>query len=187
MADEFKTMKLIKKLYEADDQIAYQGVFMCTRCHGVLIDEDRGSFADSPADDDSQIINWDCPLCDASAPLSRRYRMALCTVGWSCHGYQGRTKTAPLGFPSFDEAVIDVIPGCYVFISLHFAYKGTNVDASNCDISLFYQSKDKAFEDMLNGRPDQLAQATHADRQALARDVVDRVRHDLKLNYAKEA
>lgn len=186
MADEFKTMKLIKKLYEADDQIAYQGVFMCTRCHGVLIDRSGDSFTDSPANDDSQIVNWSCPLCDASAPLSRRYQMALCTVGWSCRGTRGRAKTAPLGFPSFNEGIIDVIPGCDVYISLLFDYKGNIVDASNSDISLFYQSKDKAFEDMLDGRPDQLIQKTHVDRQALARVVVQRCLNDMNLEQSRE-
>ena len=182
MADEFKTMKLFAKVDQ--DTHYFQGVYQCKVCHGVLIDRGLNSLVDPPADDDGQIINWTCPMCDASAPLSRRYRMALCTVGWQCPSGYIQTETAPFGFPSFKNA-------CSGYrreiIMLHFDYKGTAIVASDNDISLFYQSKDKAFEDMLDGRPDQLIQKTHVDKQALARDVVDRVRHDLKLNYAKEA
>ena len=186
MAGKYQTMKLIKKLDDEDDEAVYQGVFMCTRCHGVLIDEETDSFADPPADDDSQIINWPCPLCDASAPLSRRYRMALCTVAWRCPGNYVTTKTALLGFPSFDDAYIGVVPSCDVFISLIFDYKGTRVVASNRGISLFRQSQADCFGDMLDGHPDQLIQKTHVDRQALARDVVQRCLNDLKVDQSRE-
>lgn len=186
MTDNFKTMKLVKKLAEFNDKTAYQGVFLCSRCHGVLINKGISSFADPSADEDSQIVNWPCPLCDAAAPLSRRYRMALCTVGWRCAGERDVTKTSLIGFPSFETVFIDVFTFS-VYISLQFDYKGTGIDATTNDILPLYQSQGELFNDLLDGRPDQLTLMTHVDRQALARDVVDRVRHDLRLDYAKEA
>ena len=186
MADNFKTLQLVKKLAEFDDKTVYKGVFMCSRCHGVLIDKGISSFADPSADDDSQIINWPCPLCDATAPLSRRYWMALCTVGWRCTDNYDITKTAPLGFPSFETAYIDVRTAGTAYISLDFVYKGTGIDATNFDISLLYQRQNELFEDMLDGRPDQLTLETHVDRRTLAKEVVQRCLNDLNLEQSPE-
>ena len=181
MAGKYQTMKLVAKINQ--DERYYQGVYRCKVCHGVLIDRGLNSLVDSPANDDSQIVNWACPLCDTSAPLSRRYRMALCTVGWRCPGGNIVTDTAPIGFPSFEKAYSGYQREN---IKLFFCCKGTAILASDTKISLLQQRREELFEDVLDGRPDQLLQKTHMDRQALARDVVQRCLNDMRLEQSRE-
>ena len=181
MAGKYQTMKLIA----VNDQNAhhFQGVYQCKVCHGVLIDRGLGSLIKPLADDDSQIINWNCPLCDTFAPLSRRYRMALCTVGWRCLVSGITTDTAPLGFPSFDNVYVGYRPE---FIILAFDYKGTKISASSDSISTVLHEQADFFDAMLDGHPDQLLLETHVDRRSLARVVVHRCLNDLEPGQSRE-
>ena len=181
MAGKYQTMELVAKI--SQDERYFQGVYQCKVCHGVLIDRGLDSLVGPPANDDSQIANWACPLCDASVPLSRRYRMALCTVGWRCRVSGISTVTAPLGFPSFDNVYIGYRRD---YITLVFNYKGTSISASADSISTLRQDQTDLFDAMLDDRPDLPTLINHEDMRSLARVVVQRCLNDMNLEQARE-
>ena len=171
MADKYKTMKLAETLYvdggeEHDPMRAYE----CEVCHGVSFD--RG-----PAP--GEMI---CSLCDQKAPLLESYRMALSTLGYPCLECRGeRIIAAELGFGSFDFACIDDVDLSYV--SVQFEYERANIQADPDGFSVMVRGKEeeRLFADGLDAGGDRFSP------RLLALEVVNRVRHDLELEYGKAA
>ena len=153
--------------------------YVCGTCHGVyppmLFDRDCASGPDGAASDVR------CSLCDEQAPLSERYWTALSTLAWRCRERGCSTmKGCELGFPSFDMVVAN-------FRDLHeifamFSYKGAEIKAMTTNIEWQVPFPDwVSFARIIDSEGDRLSV------RLLALEVVNRVRHDLELKYAKEA
>lgn len=179
MDDSYKTMKRVG-IRESGN--GYRGVYECRVCHGKVYDKDPVSPSDRESID-SRVSEMTCKLCDESAPLSERYWMALATLACASMKDRGEyLKGADIGFPAFDLVYIDGVDD--TFFSVEFTLYGLRMEAlpNQIGLNLSYpgqeqRSLDSALDDRheLDG-PKRLAQ-----------EVVDRVRHDLKLKYAKEA
>ena len=142
--------------------------YVCGTCHGVcppmLFDLDCASGPDGAASDVR------CRLCDEQAPLFERYWTALSTLAWRCRERGCSTmKGCELGFPSFDMVIANVQDLHEIFAL--FSYKGTEIKAMTTNIE---------WEVLSPGEGDRLSV------RLLALEVVNRVRHDLELGYAKE-
>lgn len=182
MTDNFKTMKLIKKLDVSRHD--FQGAYQCKVCHGVRFDR---SIMDSYDDENfymNVIPKMTCPLCDGQAPLSQRYWMALCTLAWACMRERGKhLKGADVGFPSFDRIYIDSVDNTYFYAQ--FKLRGVQAEAwpghVGVDPRFPIEEQLRHFDSVLDDRHEQ------DSVKRLALEVVDRVRHDLKHNNAKEA
>ena len=181
MDDSYKTMKLLHVSEEGF--YSYKGMFQCEVCHGVVYDKDDVS----PFDDgsvDSRVSEMTCKLCDENAPLSERYWMGLTTLSYAASPRRKSKGVYPeqVGFPSFRwiHSAKDYEDG----MMADFEYGGVFVLARSDQIkmeSAFFDLRKRWLPDILDGKKDEYS------RKALALELVDRVRHDLKLKYAKEA
>ena len=157
--------------------------YMCGTCHGVYFARPSDSYyGETPEEAASEVT---CSLCDESAPLSKRYWMGLTTLAWAYlenGGSAWEQKASDFGFPSFDEVFIDYpyIDGGSKFC---FTYEGADVTARTSTIEWFPPSLPfwGSFANVLDGGGDRFAP------RVLALELVNRVRHDLELKYAKEA
>lgn len=181
MADNYKTMRLVRT--DHPDVVCYWGLFQCQVCHGKVYDRDPVS----PSDRESisrRVSEMTCSLCDENAPLSKRYWMGLTTLAWAYlenGGSAWEQKASDFGFPSFDEVFIDYpyIDGGSKFL---FTYEGAKVTAETTTIGWFPPVPFwDSFANVLDGGGDRFAP------RVLALELVNRVRHDLELKYAKEA
>lgn len=179
MADDYKTMKRvgIRKSDGGD-----RGVYECRVCHGRLLDRYRVYSLSSERITPDAVAEMTCSLCDESAPLSERYWMALSTLVNSCLTGRGKcVDCADYGFPSFEKVFISLCYEDYVSVSFRVG-DGTHLEAGPHEIAFsLAENWPQLFDSILNGQIEPL------NARRLAQEVVDRVRHDLKLKYAKEA
>lgn len=179
MADNYKTMRLVRT--DHPDVVCYWGLFQCQVCHGKVYDRDPVS----PSDRESisrRVAEMTCSLCDESAPLSERYWMALTTLVNSCLTVRGkRVDCADYGFPSFEKFYSSFCYEDYVSVSFRVG-DGPHVEAGPHEF-VFSLSENwpQLFDSILNGQIEPL------NPRRMAQEVVDRVRHDLKLEYGGNA
>lgn len=180
MTDGCKTMKLtgIREYGHG-----WQRVYECQVCHGVLLDGESVNSLSPECFKPVAVAEMTCSLCDESAPLSERYWMALTTLVNSCLTVRGkRVDCADYGFPSFEKFYSSFCYEDYVSVSFRVG-DGTHVEAGPHEI-VFSLSENwpQLFDSILNGQIEPL------NPRRMAQEVVDRVRHDLKLKYeSKEA
>lgn len=156
--------------------------YKCGTCHGVYFARRFvPSYGASPEANASEVA---CSLCDETAPLSKRYWMALTTLAWAYlenGGCATKTKASDFGFPSFDEMFVDRL--CFEGGSFfRFTYEGADITAEVATISWFPPTP---FWDTFAGIIDD--KGARFSPRLLASELVNRVRHDLSINYAKEA
>ena len=182
MNDEYRTMKLLKAKPSGIDW--HKGLFQCQVCHGVVYDLD----AEHHSDDESirrRVAGMTCSLCDESAPLSKRYWMALATLACSVRrGYRGQGWSGSrFGFPSF-RWICTCKYDAYE-IAAEFDYGNALVTAGLEGITterIGRLGPEDVFLDYLDGKTPRL------DSRRMALELVNRVRHDLELKYeSKEA
>lgn len=166
-----------------DRREVFTEAYKCRICHGVYFARRPDpSYGTSPEETASEVA---CSLCDdATAPLSKRYWMALTTLAWAYLEHGGcatKTKAADFGFPSVDSVFIDRLcfEGGSEFL---FTYKGAAITAEVATISWFPPTP---FCDSFAGIID--SEVPCFSPKTLASELVDRVRHDLRLDFAKEA
>lgn len=160
----------------------FTSAYVCETCHGVYFarwsNPNYGTSAEAAT---SEVA---CSLCDETAPLSRRYWMALTTLAWAYlenGGCATKTKASDFGFPSVDEVFVDRL--CFEGgSSFRFTYKGAAITAEVATISWFPPTPFcDSFADIIDDK------GARFSPRALALELVNRVRHDLTLKYAKEA
>lgn len=179
MTDSYKTMKLAG-IRESGN--GYRGVYECRVCHGVLLDRDSANSLSAERFKPSSVADMTCSLCDERAPLSEQYWMGLTTLVDACLTVRGkRVDCADYGFPSFEKFYSAFCYEDYVSVSFRVG-DGTLVEAGPAEIT-FAVSADwsQLFDSVLNGQIEPL------NPRLLAQEVVDRVRHDLKLKYGENA
>ena len=166
-----------------DRREVFTEAYKCRICQGVYFARRSDpSYGTSPEETASEVA---CSLCDdATAPLSKRYWMALTTLAWAYlenGGCATKTKASDFGFPSFNEVFIDRL--CFEGGStFRFTYKGADITAEVATISWFPPTPFwSSFVDIID------SEVPCFSTKTLASELVNRVRHDLKLNYAKEA
>lgn len=166
----------------SDRREVFTEAYKCGICHGVYFARRPDlSYGDNLEETVSEVA---CSLCDETAPLSKRYWMALTTLAWAYlenGGCATKTKASDFGFPSFDEVFIDRL--CFEGGSFfRFTYKGADITAEVATISWFPPTPFwGSFADIIDSEVPCFSPKT------LASELVNRVRHDLKLNFAKEA
>lgn len=180
MADSYKTMKRTGVIPENEgEEYGPLRPYECEVCHGVSLDrcQDPGELT--------------CILCNENAPLPERFRMALGTLGQLCMQRGLRVDLNPItySFGSFNVTVRD--PDYIVTLGLdlvewvwvNFDYEGETVLAHKDGfmVNTGDGAEDRLFADGLDAGGDRFTP------RILAQEVVDRVRHDLELKYAKEA
>ena len=182
MADNYKTMRLVRT--DHPDVVCYWGLFQCQVCHGKVYDRDPVS----PSDRESisrRVSEMTCSLCDESAPLSEQYWMGLntlCRSVWPPRYWNQEADASIFGFPSFRR--IYRRDGDMDGMTASFDDDDLLVTAGADGISVKAPGKHSVryeFSDRLDAAYPPLFS------RRLAREFVDRVRHDLKLKYAKEA
>lgn len=165
-----------------DRREVFTEAYKCGICHGVYFARRSDpAYGASPEETASEVA---CSLCDETAPLSKRYWMALTTLAWAYlenGGCATKTKASDFGFPSVDEVFVDRL--CFEGGStFRFTYKGAAITAEVATISWFPPTPFwDAFAGIIDGKGDRFSP------RALALELVNRVRHDLRLDYAKEA
>lgn len=171
MADNYTTMKRTGVIPENEgEEYGPLRPYECEVCHGVSLDrcQDPGELT--------------CSLCDESAPLRDRYCMAMHTLGWLClkHG-KDLGHTILLRFGSLEVCV--VVIGDTDFVEAKFKYKDATVCACSGGFNVKVGGKEEVlrFADSLDTGGDKFTP------RILAQEVVDRVRHDLKLKYGENA
>ena len=122
-----------------------------------------------------------CMLCDESAPLIERYRMAVNTLGWLSY-----ECPPPIGYvffrsPSFNSVIYDDEDGVSTWIRFDYEQATVVATLGGFTITVGGEEKERWFGSDLDAGGDKLTP------RILAQEVVNRVRHDLKLKYAKEA
>ena len=175
MDDSYKTMKRVG-IRESGN--GYRGVYECRVCHGVLLDRDSANSLSAERFKPSAFAEMTCRLCDESAPLPERYRMALTTVQSAC-GDVGETPVdcADYGFPSFEKFYSSGVHHALSFVSFRTG-GGPLVEAYPHEIIFsLAENWSQLFDSILNGQIEPL------NPRRMAQEVVDRVRHDLKLKY----
>ena len=181
MADNYKTMIPLDSLNRGPGR--WQRVYECEVCHGVLFGEGIERERDIGSADSDAAARLSCRLCDESAPLPERYRMALTTVQSAC-GDVGETPVdcADYGFPSFEKFYSSGVHHALSSVSFRTG-GGPLVEAYPHEIIFsLAENWSQLFDSILNGQIEPL------NPRRLAQEVVDRVRHDLKLKYeSKEA
>ena len=181
MADSYKTMIPIDSIYKYHS--GYQRVYECRVCHGLLFGEGVERERDIGSADYEAAARLSCSLCDEKAPLPERYRMALTTVQSAC-GDVGETPVdcADYGFPSFEKFYSSDFHHALSSVSFRTG-GGPLVEAYPHEIIFsLAENWSQLFDSILNGQIEPL------NPRRLAQEVVDRVRHDLKLKYeSKEA
>ena len=169
MADSYKTMKRAET-HSADwgDDFSLP-VYECEVCHGVTVEPD------------SDIEELTCSLCDENAPLMERYRMGWNTLEWFVMEYRG--EDIPASEFSFDSINFWRINGFSTLVDVMFEYEQASIEFDLTGFSVSFDGKKeiREFNDGLDAGGDQFTP------RILAQEVVNRVRHDLKLKYAKEA
>ena len=173
MVKDYKTMKWVETLSEDDDDADRLQVSECEVCHGFSLDwcEDPGELT--------------CVLCDEGASLEEKYRMALNTLGcsvWPPRYWNQEADASIFGFPSFRR--IYRRDGDMDGMTASFDDDDLLVTAGADGISIKAPGKHSIryeFSDRLD------VAYPHLFSRRLAQEVVNRVRHDLELKYAKEA
>lgn len=166
----------------SDRREVFTEAYKCGICHGAYFARRSDpAYGVSPEEASSEVT---CSLCDETAPLSKRYWMALTTLAWAYlenGGCATKTKASDFGFPSFDSVFIDRL--CFEGGSeFRFTYKGAAITAEVATISWFPPTPFwDAFAGIIDDKGDRFSPRT------LALELVNRVRHDLRLDYAKEA
>ena len=170
MADNYKTMIPLDSLNRGPGR--WQRVYECEVCHGVLFGEgvERTSKIRCSEYDDPARLS--CSLCDESAPLSRRYRMALNTLAgneWALY----RDPVDPADFASFDTVSLN--PEDDTTVVAEFEYRDMYIKAGPHDISVLNDGPDRQlhFDFGLDAEEDPYGP------KHLALEVVNRVRRDL--------
>lgn len=154
--------------------------YMCGTCHGVYFARPSDPYyGETPEESASEVT---CSLCDENAPLSKRYWTGLTTLAWAYlenGGSAWEQKASDFGFPSFDEVFID--RSCFDGGSrFRFTYEGADVTAETTTIGWFPPVPFwDSFANVLDGGGDRFAP------RVLALELVNRVRHDLKLKYGE--
>lgn len=167
------TMRLVGRLAHSGHD--FKGAYRCDACGAVSIDPGLDSYDDG---DFRRIAvpAMECPLCGGRAPLSGRYRTALCTLAWACRGSLGRhNKGADLGFPSFGSVFV-TDPDLH-FVSVDFMHKGVLITAEYHTIGLSLiglGDQQHALDLDLDGGRELYGPRT------LARRAADLVRRDLR-------
>lgn len=179
MTDGCKTMKLTG-IRESGN--GYRGVYECQVCHGVLLDRDNANSRSAERFKPRAVAEMTCSLCDRHAPLSEQYWMGLTTVQAICMDVRGdHVACADYGFPSFEKFFSSLFHENDMYVSFRVA-GGPLISAHPRKIDFTWtENWTPRFDSILNGQIEPL------NPRRLAREVVDRVRHDLKLKYAKEA
>ena len=179
MADDYKTMRRVG-IRESGN--GYRGVYECQVCHGVLLDRDHANSLSAERFKPDAVAELTCSLCDESAPLSERYWMALTTLVNSCLTVRGkRVDCADYGFPSFEKFYSSFCYEDYVSVSFRTG-GGTHVEAGPHEIDFsLSENWSQLFDSILNGQIEPL------NPRRLAQELVNRVRHDLKLKYGENA
>lgn len=167
------TMRLVGRLAQSGRD--FKGAYRCDACGAVSIDPGLDSYDDEDFRRKA-VPAMACPLCGGRAPLSGRYRTALCTLAWACRGrLGGHNKGADIGFPSF-ESVFVTDPDLH-FISVDFMHKGVLVTAEYHTIGLSLiglEGQERALDLDLDGGRELYGPRT------LARRAVGLVRRDLR-------
>lgn len=153
--------------------------YRCGACHGVyftrVLDPDWDVIPEEPA------FEVTCSLCNERAPLSDRYWMALATLAWAYLENGGCCRKGPeLGFPSFDEVRVDGHD--FNESTVDFTHMGAYVTAMTTDIEWHAPAPLwVSFSGILDNAGGRFAP------DVLALEVVNRVRHDLELEYWENA
>lgn len=169
MTDGYKTVKWVETLSTDSDEDDRLTAYECEVCHGVSLDrcQDPGELT--------------CVLCDEAAPLEEKYRMALNTLGWL-----STVHAPPIGYvyfrsPSFKRVVYDAEDGEETWVLFEYEHAIVQADLGGFDIMVGGEERRRWLGRGLD------ADGGRFSPRMLALEVVDRVRHDLKLKYAKEA
>lgn len=182
MTDGYKTMKLTGI---RESGYGYRGVYECQVCHGVLLDRDHANSLSAERFKPDAVAEMTCSLCDESAPLSEQYWMGLntlCCSVWPPRYWNQEADASIFGFSSFRR--IYRRDGDMDGMTASFDDDDLLVTAGADGISIKAPGKHSIryeFSDRLD------AAYPHLFSRRLAQEVVNRVRHDLKLKYAKEA
>ena len=169
MAADYKTMKWVETLSEDDDDADRIQVSECEVCHGFSLDwcEDPGELT--------------CVLCDEGAPLEEKYRMALNTLGWL-----STVHAPPIGYvyfrsPSFKRVVYDAEDGESTWVLFEYEHAIVQADLGGFDIMVGGEKRRRWLGRGLD------ADGGRFSPRILALEVVNRVRHDLELEYGENA
>ena len=169
MVKDYKTMKWVETLSTDSDEDDRLTAYECKVCHGVSLVRcaDEGKLR--------------CLLCDESAPLIERYWMAVNTMGWLSY-----ECAPPLGYgffrsPSFKSVIYDDEDGVSTWALFEYEQATVVATLGGFTITVGGEEKQRWFGSDLDAGGDKFTP------RILAQEVVDRVRHDLILKYAKEA
>lgn len=189
MADDYKTMIPIDSIYKYHS--GYQRVYECRVCHGLLFGEGIERERDIGSADYDAAARLSCSLCNEKAPLPERFRMALGTLGQLCmqrvvHWGQNAITYSFCSFnvtvrdPDFiDTLGLDLVD----LVEVRFDYEGETVLAHKDGfmVDTGEDEEDRLFDDGLDAGDDEFTP------RILALELVNRVRHDLKLKYGENA
>lgn len=169
MTDGYKTMKWVETLSTDSDEDDRLTAYECKVCHGVSLVRcaDAGKLR--------------CMLCDESAPLIERYWMAVNTMGWLSY-----ECPPPIGYvffrsPSFKRVVYDAEDGEETWVLFEYEHAIVQADLGGFDIMVGGEERRRWLGRGLD------ADGGRFSPRILAQEVVDRVRHDLKLEYGGNA
>lgn len=179
MTDSYKTMKF-SSIRESG--YGWQRKYECQVCHGVLLDRESANSLSPECFKPVAVADMTCSLCDETAPLTDQYWMGLTTVQDACWDARGvPVDCADYGFPSFERTRRSLYQENDMYVS--FRVDGGPLISARPDEIGFAWTENwfQIFDSILNGQIEPL------NPRRLALEVVNRVRHDLKLEYAKEA
>ena len=169
MVKGYKTMKWVETLSTDSDEDDRLTAYECKVCHGVLLVRcaDAGKLT--------------CMLCDESAPLPERYRMAVNTMGWLSYECPPPPGYVYFRSASFKSVIYDDEDGQSTWAVFDYEQATVVATLGGFTITVGGEEKQRWFGDDLDAGGDKFTP------RILAQEVVDRVRHDLKLEYGGNA
>ena len=170
MVKDYKTMRWVETLSDDSDEDDRLRAYECVVCHGVSLARcaDAGKLR--------------CSLCDESAPLTERYRMGLNTLGWLSYECAPPPGYVFFRSPSFERVIYDDEGGESTLVLFEYEHATVEAGLGGFAITVGGEEKLRWLHGDLDAGGDQFTP------RRLAQEVVDRVRHDLKLKHeSKEA
>ena len=179
MSDSYKTMKLTGI---REYGYGWQRVYECQVCHGVLLDGESVNSLSPECFKPVAVADMTCSLCDRHAPLSEQYWMGLTTVQYACGPARWMNiDCVESGFPSFERFYSFPNREDSVFVTFRID-GGPLINAHPHEIEFSpTENRKQLFDGILNGQFEPL------NPRRMALELVNRVRHDLKLKYGENA
>lgn len=180
MVKDYKTMKF-SGIRESG--YGWRREYECQVCHGVLLDRESANSLSPECFKPVAVAEMTCSLCDETAPLTDQYWMGLTTVQAACWDARGvPVDCVDYGFPSFRRFYRR--DGDMDEMTASFDDDDLLVTAGVDGIIIKAPGKQSIryeFSDRLDAAYPPLFS------RRLAREFVDRVRHDLELKYGGAA